>query len=155
MKKSNFIFLSKIKKGKAIQVKNSLLEDSGTVLDIIHGSHETGELLLITLDSFEIIAHTFDGLPKYFICEFEESQESNDEFNSYFILEFRKHQKLRQSSNSPIYDLNIERGNIELLNFCEYFSSGEVKKVFLLQNENETNVYIGKRIKEGEIQWKK
>lgn len=145
--KKVFSLLKNISIGKTLSVSNALMEDDGDVTNVIHATHESGELLIIELNNFDLFVHTLDGKTKYFICEIETYLNVEESFPDTIRLK----KTYRQSANSPVYDFSIERSDLENLNFCEYKSSSVMRKAFLIQTEKETKLYLGNIIKESEI----
>lgn len=170
--------LKEIAVGEMLTVDNEdVLEfttaEDFTVVNVKAYSQDEGEVAIVDLDGYYLIAHTLDGEPRYYVTELAASGEADDLEEGGFRLALKDDsmpKKLYSGRNDreipykakygPVYGLNVERddnppdddpGDIAV---CEYRGKTKVKQlttVFLERLDDHYNVYLGFQISEGSI----
>lgn len=169
---------------KEIEVGEMLTVDHADVLEFTGGddftvasvkayTQDEGDVAVIDLDGFHLIAHTLDGEPRYYVTELAASGEVNDLEDDGFRLVLKDDsmpKKLYSGRNDreipykakygPVYGMNVERDDnppeeeADDIAVCEYRSKAKTKPlsvVFLERLDAHYNLYRGFQIGEASI----
>jgi hypothetical protein len=134
-------------------------------------SQDEGELLLIDLNRFYLAAHSFDGEPRYYLCELNASGDEDELEDDGYRLVLRDDPMPRklyagrndreipyQATIGPIYNLNVDRDDAPPeeeageIAACEYRGKTKNMTHILIEKLDAIfNVYQGFQISEGNI----
>lgn len=138
-------------------------EEDFTVHETRLYTQDEGELLIIDVNDYYLIAHNFGGDSRYYFYEINESGTIEDLEELGFRLldddnEYKERFKIKATKPilckihyGPIYNLSQD-GNDGEINFCEYRTSNKQFPVLAMEeNEDIITLYQGIRISESNI----